>query len=52
MKIRVLNGCEYWYDTKYRVWYAARLDAQGNLGPAIDCYSKADVIDQINRNMV
>jgi len=49
MKVRELNGCEYWYDPSCRVWFAARVDKEGNLGPSIDAATRGEIEDLIKR---
>ena len=40
---------EYWYDRQYRVWYAAEIDKDGNLGDSINAYTKGWIVDYIKR---
>jgi hypothetical protein len=40
-----IDGFEYWYDRLYRCWFAARVDADGNLGPTVDAYTKRDIVE-------
>lgn len=56
MKIYTLahagRNYEYWYDRQYRVWYAAEIDAEGNLGESVNAYTKGWVVDYIKRGFV
>ena len=46
MKIHTdIEGFEYWYDRAYRCWFAAPVDADGNLGPTVDAYTKRDIVE-------
>lgn len=53
MKIYTLvhagRNYEYWYDRQYRVWYAAEIDNEGNLGDSINAYTKGWVVEYIKR---
>ena len=43
---------EYWYDRSTRVWYAAEVDAEGNLGETIHEYTKREIIRSIECGFV
>lgn len=43
---------EYWYDRQYRVWYAAEIDNEGNLGESINAYTKGWIVEYIKRGFV
>lgn len=36
-------GVEYWYDRRTRAWYAASVDANGNLRESVDAYTKREI---------
>jgi len=42
-----IEGFEYWYDRSCRCWFAARVDAEGNLGPTVDAYTKQEIVEII-----
>jgi len=42
-----IEGFEYWYDRAYRCWFAAPVDADGNLGPTVDAYTKREIVELI-----
>lgn len=43
-KVHRHGDCEFWYDTTYRVWFAAHVDAEGNLGPSIDAATREEIV--------
>lgn len=38
---------QYWYDRSYRTWFAAEVDAEGNLGESRDDYTKWGILNTI-----
>jgi len=44
-----IEGFEYWYDRSYRCWFAARVDAEGNLGQTVDAYTKPEIVEIIKQ---
>lgn len=43
---------EYWYDRKYRTWYAAEVDEHGNLGESRDDYTKYGIMYAITHGHI
>lgn len=41
---RDIPGVEFWYNPNTRAWYAATVDAGGNLGESVNAYTRQEVL--------